>query len=366
MLEGKHYTVLLLSAPIGSGHRLAAEAIAELLREDEQLTVVHGNIFSFFPGFLGTGFLKSYLWILDKCPCLYALAYKWGNKESGSLWLRGLVNNLLLYLGTKYLNNLQPDAVISTHATPAGIISLYKKKHPALWQGAVVTDFTIHRWWVNPGIDTYFLADERLSSKVKTTGEILATGIPIRKDFLSLPSKEVLRLRYGWDNYEKICLIIGGGEGLLPMEEIIEAIMSKRLPQLRLVAITGNNDRLAMKLIQRFDKDKDWIEIHHFRKDVPELMAASDMIISKAGGLTSAEILASGLAYIIYKPLPGQEQGNAKFLSEVCHARVAHNIVELSNQVADLLKQETVINTRAYGHPDAVLKIAQVVKSRLN
>ena len=154
----KKYTVLLLSAPIGSGHRLAAEALEQAFADRPEVEVIHGNIFDFFPQFLGKAFLGTYLWILKCCPWLYKLAYSWGNKQGGSLWLRELLNRLLAWLGGSYLRSVQPDAVIATHATPAGIIGYYKKQHPKLWLGAVVTDFTIHRWWVCDGVDTYFIA----------------------------------------------------------------------------------------------------------------------------------------------------------------------------------------------------------------
>ena len=123
----KKYTVLLLSAPIGSGHRLAAEALEQAFADRPEVEVIHGNIFDFFPQFLGKAFLGTYLWILKCCPWLYKLAYSWGNKQGGSLWLRELLNRLLARLGGSYLRSVQPDAVIATHATPAGIIGYYKK-----------------------------------------------------------------------------------------------------------------------------------------------------------------------------------------------------------------------------------------------
>ena len=129
----KKYTVLLLSAPIGSGHRLAAEALEQALADRPEVEVIHGNIFDFFPQFLGKAFLGTYLWILKCCPWLCKLAYSWGNKQGGSLWLRELLNRLLARLGGNYLRSVQPDAVIATHATPAGIIGYYKKQHPKLW-----------------------------------------------------------------------------------------------------------------------------------------------------------------------------------------------------------------------------------------
>ena len=93
--NSKKYTVLLLSAPIGSGHRLAAEALREVFSQQDNIEVIHGNVFDFFPHFLGSTFLRCYLWILGCCPWLYELAYKWGNNQKGSLWLRGLINPTL-------------------------------------------------------------------------------------------------------------------------------------------------------------------------------------------------------------------------------------------------------------------------------
>ena len=186
----KKYTVLLLSAPIGSGHRLAAEALEQAFADRPEVEVIHGNIFDFFPQFLGKAFLGTYLWILKCCPWLYKLAYSWGNKQGGSLWLRELLNRLLARLGGSYLRSVQPDAVIATHATPAGIIGYYKKQHPKLWLGAVVTDFTIHRWWVCDGVDTYFIADELLRDKLNTDADIQATGIPVRQQFMIKHDKQ--------------------------------------------------------------------------------------------------------------------------------------------------------------------------------
>ena len=206
----KKYTVLLLSAPIGSGHRLAAEALEQALADRPEVEVIHGNIFDFFPQFLGKVFLGTYLWILKCCPWLYKLAYSWGNKQGGSLWMRELLNRLLAWLGGSYLRSVQPDAVIATHATPAGIIGYYKKQHPKLWLGAVVTDFTIHRWWVCDGVDTYFTADELLRDKLATDADIQATGIPVRQQFMIKHDKQKCREFFGWDETERVCLLMGG------------------------------------------------------------------------------------------------------------------------------------------------------------
>lgn len=358
----KRYTVLLLSAPIGSGHKLAAEALEQALGAYEEVKVIHGSIFDFFPHFLGTAFLTTYLWILKCCPWLYKLAYSWGNKKDGSLWLRSLLNRLLAALGRSYLQSVQPDAVVATHATPAGIIGYYKAQHPNLWLGAVITDFTIHRWWICDGVDTYFIADELLRQKMPTQAEVKAYGIPVRKQFLH-HDKGACREKFGWGTDERVCLLMGGGEGLLPMEKIIAALHKAKLTKLRLVAVTGHNEKLEAALKEKYG---DSMEIYGFREDVPQLMAGADMIITKAGGLTSAEVLASGLELVIYKPLPGQEEGNAAFLHRHCGAFVAHNMAELVAYAAGAgADAQKLAASRAHAHPLAAQKIAEYIWQKL-
>ncbi len=348
--NSKKYTVLLLSAPIGSGHRLC------------------------------------YLWILGCCPWLYELAYKWGDNQKGSLWLRGLINRTLACLGGSFLRGVHPDAVIATHATPAGIMSYYKRKHPEIFLGAVITDFTVHKWWLVEGVDAYFVADALLKEKITVPSQVYAFGIPVRQA-LQNNDYTACREKYGWSDKEKVCLIMGGGEGLLPMEEMLKALRSAKLQNLRLIAITGHNEGLAQKLRQHFVaknqasnsifntanpenfghyQQDTAIEIYGFRDDVPQMLAAADMIITKAGGLTCAEVLASGLKLLIYKPLPGQEQGNASFLQNHYGAQVCQNTAELVESVKELLaKDEHLFMKKPLGNPFAAEQICALVLEKL-
>ena len=370
--EKKKYTVLLLSAPIGSGHRLAAEALKQVLSNNPEVEVVHGNVFDFFPHFLGSTFLRCYLWILGCCPWLYELAYKWGNSQGGSLWLRGLINRSLAWLGGGYLQRVQPDAVIATHATPAGIMCYYKQKHPEVFLGAVVTDFTVHKWWLCEGVDAYFVADARLKERITVSAQVEAFGIPVRQE-LQGNDYAACRAQYGWDKEEKVCLVMGGGEGLLPMEEMFAALTAAHIDKLRLVAITGHNEKLAHKLQQRFvghttksGSEANPVEVYGFRQDVPQMLAGADMIITKAGGLTCAEVLASGLELLLYKPLPGQEQGNANFLQAHYGASVCQSLAALVAAVSRVANAERPVEPKKpQGNPLAAEQICTFVLQKL-
>ncbi len=326
----KKYTVLLLSAPIGSGHKLAAEALEQVFAENEAVHVVHGNVFDFFPQFLGTWFLKIYLQILQHFPWMYKYMYKWGNQEKGSLWMKNLINGILARLGSRYLEKIAPDAVIATHATPAGIIGIYKKNlGKDLFLGAVITDFTIHKWWICPGVDTYFIADAKLADRLPAQVENHAYGIPVRKSF-AVADGVSLRKWLGISGEEKICLLLGGGEGLLPMTDIVVALQQAKLSHLRIIAVTGHNKQLFAKLQQCHDSK---LTVYGFTEYLPEIMAAADIVVSKAGGLTSAEVLSLGKKFIVYRPLPGQEEGNAAFLHRHYGTVIAKSIADVAAHV---------------------------------
>ena len=85
LAKNKKLKILILSAPIGSGHRMAASALEEALLRLENVEVVQGNVFDFFPSAIGKAFLKFYETVLAVCPWLYAFSYRWSNRDGGSL-----------------------------------------------------------------------------------------------------------------------------------------------------------------------------------------------------------------------------------------------------------------------------------------
>lgn len=367
----KKYTILLLSAPIGSGHKLAAQALEQSFALADNVQVVHGSIFDFFPGSIGNAFLRFYLWVLSYCPWLYELAYKWGNRQSGSLWLRNFINGTLASLAQDFIVRTNPDAVIATHATPAGIMAIYKKKFkPDLLLGAVVTDYTVHKWWLCEGVDVYFVASENLRAQFDgIDAEVLPTGIPVRRQFYQAYDRQELRRKFNWSEQDIVCLLMGGGEGLLPMESIVKAFHGY-LPQcLKIIAVAGHNEILQHRL-EIFKEIP--LTVYGFTDDVPELLLAADIVVTKAGGLTAAETLIAGCNYIIYKPLPGQETGNAVYLEQYCGAQVAGSPQEVKTMVcryADVDSQVRLLQKQQrslkYGKPGAAEEISNYILKKL-
>ncbi len=359
----KKYTVLLLSAPIGSGHMLAAEALAEVLRGQADVKVVQGNVFDFFPKAVGALLVKSYFFILGTFPCLYRLIYSGSNAAGGSvLWLRSLINGALALAGHKYFAAVKPDAVICTHATPAGIAAIYKKRRGAhFFLGAAVTDYTVHGWWLYEGVDSYFTACEEIAPRIGAAS-VLATGIPVRRAFTHLHRQECRR-QLGWPEDKKICLLMGGGAGLLPMEGILDAFQGSFPDNLRLVAVTGHNDALRRRLQQRFGK---LLEVHGFTDAVPQMLCAADILLSKAGGLTMAEALAAGTEILIYRPLPGQEAINAAFLERHGAAVTVEDFAAAVQRIRDACQQPPGAGARHFlARPEAAVSICKYLLGQL-
>lgn len=429
--NNKKLKILILSAPIGSGHRMAAVALEEALLRLKNVEVVQGNVFTFFPSWMGNGFLKFYEKVLAFCPALYAISYRWSNRDGGSLWMRNLINSALLHLGKAFINKVKPDVVFSTHATPTGILSLYKQKYDNnLWLGVVVTDFTVHRWLVCPGVDAYFVADEKLFGQIGDPADfcevkagqacsesgpdasaaagneaqpsamlpvLCASGIPVRAAFAEqndlASTRQEVRKQFGWSVDAFVCLLAGGGGGMLPMEEIVVSLYNKKYENIHVIAVAGHNDGLRKKLgavrkafmvepvyaenrndatsvlanapSQQTQNNNSRLAVLGFTDEMPQLMQAADVVITKAGGVSLAECLACGANILIYHPLPGQEQGNTAFLQKeygvaaVTDLRQLDEFLEREMHVplAERLQKQKERQQR-YGHRLAAEQIA--------
>ena len=385
--KNKKLKILILSAPIGSGHRMAASALEEALLRLENVEVVQGNVFDFFPSAIGKAFLKFYETVLAVCPWLYALSYRWSNQGGGSLWMRNQLNGILLRLGKTFIEEVKPDAVFSTHATPTGILSLYKQKYDSsLWLGVVVTDFTVHRWLVCPGVDAYFLADEKLFGQIdsaagrsETQPALYGWGIPVRGRFTEKQEPATIRRevrdRFGWSAGAFVCLLAGGGGGMLPMEEIVKSLQNEKFKDIYVVAVTGHNDGLCKKLeaLQKgfskteSDESTSRLAVLGFTDEMPQLMQAADVVITKAGGVSLAECLECGANILIYHPLPGQEQGNTVFLQQEYGAAAVTDLRQLDDYLEREKKvslserlQRQNMRKQHYGHRAAAGQIAEL------
>lgn len=159
---------------------------------------------------------------------------------------------------------------------------------------------------------------EYLMSKNISESKIFVTGIPISSRFLKKYNKKEILNEFGLNDNTKTILFFGGGEFGLGKTKTIQIFenLVKNFDNLQIIAIAGKNPKMKTafeNIVLNNNKQKD-IKILEYTNQVPELMSISDLVVSKPGGLTTSESLASGLPMIIINPIPGQEEENAEFL----------------------------------------------------
>jgi processive 1,2-diacylglycerol beta-glucosyltransferase len=265
----------------------------------------------------------------------------------------------------------RPDAVVCTHAFPCGAMAEYKSLFadapPVV---AIVTDFAVHGFWVHNNVDRYVVATENLRAALLTRGvassAILASGIPVRPEFA--PQQEgraALCERLDLPHDRAVVLLMGGGLGIAPLERMLVALKAVRTP-LAAVVIAGRNARIGRRLLQTAEGLDYPVRALRFVENVYDYMHAADVLVTKPGGLTTAEALVAQTPMVIYKPLPGQEERNARFLVESGAAVRARHIDELPESVELLLvdrwrREEMVAAARRLGRPDAAGEAATMI-----
>lgn len=366
----KSCRILFISAPVGAGHIKAAEAIrARLYKENEQIDTKMANVFDFFNPYLGQTILKVYLKILRIFPKLYGMAYSWGNASSFALGGRKIISSYLAKKMEKYIQDYNPTMIVCTHATPAGLVAhLIKKNKLKIPVVAVVTDFVVHRLWIYPEIQHYIVANNNMRDfliqhGIKPSG-IKVMGIPVDEKFLIPMDRQAILEKLQFSSAVQTILIMGGGTGLLPMDEIVTCCENIQRP-LQLIVVTGNNKSIYNKLITLQPTLRNNVKVFGYIDNVHELMAISDLIISKPGGMTVAEALCQGVPLLIYKPIPGQEEANTNYLLSCKAALRADSLADIQENIRRLFSDDSTQwlglqqNALATGHPMATSLITK-------
>jgi processive 1,2-diacylglycerol beta-glucosyltransferase len=194
----------------------------------------------------------------------------------------------------------------------------------------VVTDYDVHTQWIHRKAAGYFVGNDDVRVLMGRYGypveRVQVTGIPVDPVFAG----EGRRRPSG----KPRILFMSGGLGMGHMEEALERLLGLKTP-FDLTVVAGKNESLRKKLAKIAGSRA---AVHGFVSDVPERMAASDLILTKAGGLTVSECLASKLPMLIFEPIPGQEECNTDYLVEHGAALKCRNLELLDWKVEELLR----------------------------
>lgn len=344
--------ILIVSSKFGGGHYQAGEALAEGLRAvlPDNSQVRHCDYGSFFP--IGTDFLMrtAYLKIVKTTPSIWGKIYKYTNTTHAENKYRNFLKGFRQKSFIHFIREMEPDIIVNTHFMSAGVLAELKRKGlikvPVV---TVVTDYVIHGMWIHPGIDLYIVGCRQVQEKLIEAGikeeNIIITGIPVRLEFDQEFDKVEMRQKMGFDPNKTTILFMGGAYGpTSKASEIIRAIneLDPKLP-LQFIIVAGKDVDFYYGLKQAEKECRFPLKCLGYVKNVEELMAASDLLVSKGGALTITEALTLGLPIVIYKPIPGQEDGNAEFVESSGGGIAAQSTEELVRVLSCLLQKHDVL-----------------------
>ncbi|MBQ2938716.1 MAG: UDP-N-acetylglucosamine 2-epimerase [Clostridia bacterium] len=317
--------ILIFYASYGGGHLNAAKSIKECI--DNNYNNCETELIDCMK-YVNKPIEKittaAYREMAKKIPWAWGKIYS--DSQKGPLaHITSRSNKILAVKLLKLLREKQPDLIISTHPFGSQMCSYLKRKGKITSKIAtIMTDFSPHDQWLvgYEYTDYFFVAHDKMKdyliSKNIPENKVFSTGIPISSRFLKTYDKKEILDEFGLKENKQNILFFGGGEFGLGKTKTIEVFenLAKNFENIQIIAIAGRNKKMKENFenIVKENHKEDSIKILEYTNKVPELMAISDLVVSKPGGLTTSESLASNLPLIMINPIPGQEEENAEFL----------------------------------------------------
>ncbi|MBI2118422.1 MAG: hypothetical protein HYT97_02210 [Elusimicrobia bacterium] len=367
--------ILFLYASPNSGHKSCAEAVRKVLNNCYPSSVYSigiDTITHLYP-ILGSVVAKTYLEILRHTPQLWNFLYDNPDVEELTREIRQIFS---FFNGQKLrslLEEYSPTALVCTHAVPCSVIAEQKKRgNCTLPLIGIITDYAIHSYWLHSHVDLYIVANQESANTLKMKGieknKIKVCGIPVDPCFNKKILKSEACKKLLLDPAKNTLLVMGGTHGWGPIREIVEELASLKGPW-QILVVTGANKDLEKELA--FTQTFKNIKIFGFSNEISLLMDASDLLITKPGGITLSESLIKELPMILVNPIPGQEERNASYLVSHQAALQIKNIKELKECVKKLFSQPEELKKlkekiNAIRTPDAAQKSAEEIIHFLN
>ena len=366
--------VLILMSDTGGGHRAAAEAIRDALYLQHGQSAVQVELVDVFREYSPPPWKympEFYPWWINHNKSSWGKGYDLSNTRRRAHILSSTMYPTI-ERGLKRMFREHPaDVVVSVHSVltrPAmRALTRFEKRPPFV---VVVTDLvSTHHFWYDKRCERCLVPTEAAYARGLESGlepeQLHNTGLPVHPRFVrGLRDKAEARNLLGWRPDLPAVLLVGGGEGMGPIYKTARAIDAQRL-NCQLIVIAGHNRQLKADL-----EACHWNQptiIYPFVKDMPTLMAATDILVTKAGPATITEACIAGVPMILYDAIPGQETGNVDYVVEQQVGVFAPSPQAVSDAVAGWLAQGPAAlqvrsdRARAIARPNAVFDIADEI-----
>ncbi len=368
--------ILLLYSNTGGGHKASAEALQqEFARRDVRYRVFMDDVLlqrTFWPLSESDRF---YFWSVSKAPWFWKALYRSVARREVYTTLNKTLGPIIGPRLRHLYERVNPDLVVSLHPLlnhlPRRVLQHWVRGRQRLSVPfvTVITDLTtFHPAWVDPGADAITVATHEAYTRVirlgAEAGRVHVLGLPLRRSFRSCPTdRTALRERLGVSSTRRTVLVMGGGQGMGPVEAIVREI-ARQCPQTQVVVITGRNEDLRRRL-----ETLSWpvpVRVLGFVENIHEWMAISDVLVTKAGPGTLAEAMVCGLPVLLYGYIPGQEEGNVTFVLKHGIGEFAAEPRRMASILASWFSSPAALaemreRSRALAHADATERVVDLL-----
>jgi 1,2-diacylglycerol 3-beta-galactosyltransferase len=365
------HRIVILMSDTGGGHRASGEALQEAfqLRYGEEVQATLVDVFKAYTPYPFSRFPAWYPIIVARGVRAWGAGYKVSDGFRRSRVLSGSVYPYTRPSFRRMMHENPADLYVGMHPLlimPA-VRALGKDRPPFI---TVVTDLvTAHAFWFYRKVDEIIVPTEgayqRALKNQVPPEKLKILGLPISQRFCAPPGdKTGLRQQLGWRTGLPTVLVVGGGEGMGPVFEIARGIAAAGLP-IQMAVVAGRNEPLRGRLL-----DVRWeipTHVYGFVTNMPDLMRAADLIVTKAGPSSVVEAINAGLPIILSSALPGQEEGNVRFVVDNGAGVWAPGPKNVTAAVKDLLGRgpeklaAAAANSRRIARPRAALDIAEEI-----
>ncbi|MEP7287715.1 MAG: glycosyltransferase [Chloroflexota bacterium] len=366
--------VLILMSDTGGGHRAAAEAIREALvrRHGDAVKVEMVDVFRAYTPFPFKYAPELYPWWIKNGKLMWRVGYRMSNQRRPAGFIMGSLGTAILRGVRRMLvREHEADVIVCVHplfVMPAMRVLRKQPDRPPFI--TVVTDLvSTHAFWYERSVDRILVPTQPAYDAGRAFGirpdQMRVTGLPVNPRFADgLVDKAEARQRLGWDPTLPALLLIGGGEGMGPLFRIARRI-NRLNATCQIAIVAGRNELLRDRLTaQTWNQPT---HIYPFVTNMPELMAAADLLVTKAGPATISEACIAGLPMILSDAIPGQEDGNVTFITQHQAGVYAPGAIKVARAVQAWLAQgpeflnSRAENARNLARPDAVWEIADEI-----
>lgn len=345
---------LLVTASIGAGHNAAGHAIAARLRQvAPHIEVDSIDVMRHAPRLFRAYYAGGFAMAMSRFPSFYGWGYQLTNGPNTAR--RGPLEHVRLAVERMAMRRLagalldkHPDVIVHTHfLAPLIAGRLVAKGLLPAKQMVVVTDIEVHRRWYCEDVARWFVPNDYTAAALRRWGisdeTITVSGVPIYDRWTEPVDRDKVMADWRLPANRPIVLLSGGTDFTCGPVVNLARRLAAECPDAYIVVLAGRNKKLLARLASLNESPRRLVGVG-FTDRLHELAGVASLIVTKAGGIMTAECLAKALPMVFLRPVPGHEAGNARYLADQGAAVIARGIADCARTVSALLDDRSALH----------------------